>query len=350
MKIGVIDVFCGIGGLSYGFRRHGFDVLCGIDLDISCKFAFETNLKAPFLARSIEDIHKAEVQKIYRDAKVEVSVLVGCAPCQPFSLYSGKYRKKGDVDHRWELLKEFQRLVLEVKPDVLSMENVSRLRLHPIFPAFVLALTKAGYHVSYDVLRAEHFGVPQKRSRLVLLASRLGPIEMPKPTHVGREVTVRQAIGRLSAVSAGQVHPKDRLHGGRGLTPINLARLKATKRSGGSWRDWDVGLKLKCHKKASGRSFRSVYGRMVWDAPSPVITTQCLGIGNGRFGHPAQDRAITIREAALLQSFPKAFKFVPPQEPVVQIHLARQIGNAVPVKLGAAIAKAIHSHICRAVS
>jgi DNA (cytosine-5)-methyltransferase 1 len=125
---------------------------------------------------------------------------------------------------------------------------------------------------------------------------------------------------------------------------MNLRRLRAT-REGGSWKDWDEDLQLDCHKKDGGRSFRAVYGRMSWDEPSPVITTQCLGIGNGRFGHPSQDRAISIREAAILQSFPPDFDFVPEDEDVCGLHLARQIGNAVPPRLGQAIARSIKLHL-----
>ena len=348
MKIGVIDIFCGIGGLSYGFSRAGLDVLCGIDLDASCKYAFEANLAAPFLQESVSDISVANLRRIYSESGVDRTVLIGCAPCQPFSLYTRKYRKRGKVDRRWDLLKEFCRLALGAKPDVISMENVPRLRFHPVFLEFLTKLERAGYYVAYDVLRAEQFGVPQRRSRLVLLASRYGSIALPKPTHLGKEKTVRQTIGKLPPVRAGVRHPKDRLHGGRGLTPINLARLKATRKSGGSWKEWDPALQLDCHKKSTGHSFRSVYGRMSWDAPSPVITTQCLGIGNGKFGHPSQDRAITIREASMLQSFPKSFKLAKLGEPISQIHLARQIGNAVPPRLGLVIAKAIRSHLAAA--
>jgi DNA (cytosine-5)-methyltransferase 1 len=344
MKIGAIDLFCGIGGLSYGFRKQGFEVLAGIDLDDSCRYAFETNIGCSFLAKSIVDVKAKELVKIYNRARVDCRVLIGCAPCQPFSIYSGKYRRRGEVDHRWELLREFARLTLEVQPDVISMENVPRLRLHPIFEEFVSDLRSADYKVTYDILRCEQFGVPQKRSRLVLFASRHGEIQIPTPTHIGRVATVRDAIGHLPSVSAGEAHPSDRLHGGRSLTPLNLFRIRATKQGGG-WKDWDKSMQLACHRKNTGRSFRSVYGRMSWDKPAPVITTQCLGIGNGRFGHPKQNRAITIREAALLQSFPKRFRFLPPREPIVQERLARHIGNAVPVKLATVIAKSIRQHL-----
>jgi DNA (cytosine-5)-methyltransferase 1 len=224
------------------------------------------------------------------------------------------------------------------------MENVPRLARHPVFAEFVRGLEDAGYKVTYDRLRAEQFGVPQRRTRLVLLASRLGEIALPNPTHIGRPLTVRDAIGKLPKIAAGALNNEDRLHVTRGLSALNARRLKSTK-EGGSWKDWDEDLQLRCHKRKSGKSFRSVYGRMTWDEPAPVITTQCLGIGNGRFGHPEQDRAISIREAALLQTFPKRFRFARSDDKLSGLQLARQIGNAVPVKLGSAIARAIKRHL-----
>jgi DNA (cytosine-5)-methyltransferase 1 len=224
------------------------------------------------------------------------------------------------------------------------MENVPRLESHTVFDEFVGELEDAGYLVSYGKLRAERFGVPQWRTRLVLFASRHGRIQLPRETHKNRPRTVRDAIGSLPSIRAGEAGARDRIHVGRNLTPRNMKRIRAT-REGGSWKDWDPSLQLRCYKKAKGKTFRSVYGRMRWDEPSPVITTQCLGIGNGRFGHPSQDRGISIREAALLQSFPMKFRFVDRGEPINGVRLARQIGNAVPVRLGRAIARAIKEHL-----
>lgn len=344
MHAEVIDLFCGVGGLSAGFRAEGFKVVAGIDLDESCKYAFEENIGAKFIARSVADLSVDEVAAMYSDGASRV--LVGCAPCQPFSMYSGRYRQnetEADADKRWGLLNEFARLIEGVKPDVVSMENVLRVAKHPAFESFIERIKRAGYGVNYQRVRSQDYGVPQRRARLVLLASRHGDLPLIKPTHE-KPVTVREAIGGLPPIDAGKVHPVDRLHASRGLTAQNLRRLQAT-REGGSWRDWDAELQLACHKKAGGKSFRAVYGRMSWDEPSPVITTQCLGIGNGRFGHPEQDRAISIREAAILQSFPADFAFVPPQEKVIGVQLARQIGNAVPPKLGQAVARSIKQHL-----
>jgi len=344
MKIGVVDVFCGIGGLSHGFSAEGFDVIAGIDSDGSCRYAYETNLKARFIESDVAEIKGRQIIKLFNRRKLSYRVLVGCAPCTPFSMYTGRYRKIRRRDKQWQLLNDFSRLVETTKPDVISMENVPRLTRHPIFVRFVRKIEKAGYSVTYKKVRAHHYGIPQRRARLVLLASLWGPVNLLPPTHSGQSKTVRDAIGHLPKIKAGQSCISDRLHKCRKLSPQNLTRLKATG-EGGSWKDWDDGLQLACHKRRKGASFRSVYGRMRWDAPSPVITTQCLGIGNGRFGHPKQNRAISIREAALLQSFPKSFRFLPAREEINTAQLARHIGNAVPPRLSRIIARSIKRHL-----
>jgi DNA (cytosine-5)-methyltransferase 1 len=345
MKIGVVDVFCGIGGLSHGFSTEGFDVIAGIDSDASCRFAYETNIKAKFIEADVTGLNGRQLSKLFNQRNLSYRVLIGCAPCTPFSIYTGRYRKiRRRRDKQWQLLNEFSRLVEGTKPDVISMENVPRLIRHPIFRRFTQKLESAGYTVTFEKVRAHHYGVPQRRSRLVLLASLWGPVSLLPPTHLSRFKTVRDAIGHLPKIEAGESSRSDRLHKCRKLSPKNLARLQATN-EGGSWQDWDGELQLACHKKKKGASFRSVYGRMRWNAPSPVITTQCLGIGNGRFGHPVQDRAISVREAALLQSFPKRFCFLPPRELVNTTELARHIGNAVPPRLGRIIARSIKRHL-----
>lgn len=345
MKIGVVDVFCGIGGLSYGFSTEGFDVIAGIDSDGSCRFAYENNVKAKFIEANVADLRGRQVARLFDQRNLSYRVLIGCAPCTPFSIYTGRYRKaRRHRDKQWQLLNDFSRLVEETKPDVISMENVPRLIRHPIFRTFTRKLQTAGYTVTFKKVRAHHYGVPQHRSRLVLLASLWGPLTLLPPTHLGRFKTVRDAIGRLPKIGAGQSSKSDRLHKCRKLSPKNLIRLKATG-EGGGWQDWASDLQLACHKRTKGASFRSVYGRMRWNAPSPVITTQCLGIGNGRFGHPAQDRAISLREAALLQSFPKSFRFLPPREVINTTELARHIGNAVPPRLSKIIARSIKRHL-----
>lgn len=344
MRAEVIDIFCGIGGLSYGFKCEGFDVLAGIDSDVSCKYAYETNVGAAFIATDVTELRGKQVRDLFGSRGNTYRVLVGCAPCTPFSIYTGRYRRAKQRDHRWQLLEDFGRLIRASKPDVVSMENVPRLTRHPVFHRFVNLLRRTGYFVTYQTIRAHHYGVPQRRTRLVLIASKWGEVDLPPPTHRHRPVTVRDAIGSLPKIKAGQPSCGDRLHVTRGLSERNLARLRSTP-EGGGWKNWSDDLRLRCHRKRQGKTFRSVYGRMQWDAPAPVITTQCLGIGNGRFGHPKQDRAISIREAAILQSFPRRFRFLPKDSPVSGKVLARQIGNAVPVKLSRAIARAIRRHL-----
>lgn len=345
MRLEVVDLFCGIGGLSAGFRKEGFDVVAGVDLDGTCQFAFEKNIKARFIHESVANLEGTALDDLY--TKGSLKILVGCAPCQPFSSYTRRYRKdesQEQTDQRWAMLEEFARLIQSSRPDIISMENVTRVEAHPAFKRFVRSLEDADYQVSVFKVRAQDYGVPQKRTRLVLFASQFGRVALAPPTHANRPITVRKAISKLPAVGCGETHPSDRLHVARGLSDKNLRRLQATE-EGGSWKNWKEDMQLDCHKSDRGKSFRAVYGRMKWDEPSPVITTQCLGIGNGRFGHPDQDRAITIREAAILQSFPSQFQFLPANAKVFGLHLARQIGNAVPVKLGQAVARSIMLHL-----
>ena len=283
---------------------------------------------------------------MYSQKKNVIKVLAGCAPCQPFSSYAFKNKNK-DKD-KYNLLYEFGRLVKEVHPDIVTMENVPAIasfKLKSVLADFVEVLQNEGYTVKYKVVYCPDYGIPQTRKRLVLLASRLGNIDLISPTHKKENyVTVKDAIGHLPPLEAGQGCPTDALHRCRALSPLNLQRLKSTP-YGGSWKDWPADLMLECHKKESGKSFGSVYGRMVWEEPSPTMTTLCTGIGNGRFGHPVQNRAISAREAALFQTFPIAYKFFPNEHEVSLTKASRYIGNAVPPKLGEVIAQSIKNHI-----
>lgn len=336
---GVVDVFCGIGGLTHGFLKEGFKILGGIDLDPSCKYAFETNNKAPFIRKSIEDVKPAEVKALFRGCKTKI--LIGCAPCQPFSLYN---RRKSEND-KWKLLRNFSKLVADTRPDVVSMENVPQLRGHHVFKEFLRDLEKAHYTVSQYMVFCPDYGIPQRRRRLVLFASKFGEVKLLPKTHSPKNYkTVKDAIFGLRPIKSGEVDAKDPLHRSRNLSPLNLARIRSTP-EGGSWENWDESLKLKCHKKKKGRSFRSVYGRMRWDDLGSTITTEFFNLGTGRFGHPEQDRPISIREAALLQTFPKYYRFVRDESDITFVNLSRHVGNAVPIKLGRIIAKSIKRHL-----
>ncbi len=246
------------------------------------------------------------------------------------------------------MLYSFAELVNETDPEIVSMENVPLLLKYnngKVFNHFIKNLEDKGYFVSWYVVNAKDYGVPQRRKRLVLFASKHGRIELvDKIVKDSKYVTVRQAIGHLPPIQDGIPDENDPLHVARKLTELNKKRIQSTK-EGGNWEEWDESLLLECHKKESGRHFKSVYGRMKWNDVAPTMTTYCIGLSNGRFGHPEQDRAISLREAALIQSFPQDYDFINPKEFTSNAAIARQIGNAVPVELGVAIAKSIKRHI-----
>lgn len=347
-KIKVVDLFCGIGGMTHGFVREGFDVVAGIDIDETCRYAYEKNNKATFVNKDIASVTAAYLKKLFADA--DIKVLIGCAPCQPFSTLNLKKASYTDKSERWSALEKFIELIKSVKPEIVSMENVKDLQdgvKFPIFSKFVDALDKEGYKVTFKVVDASRYGVPQNRHRLVLLASKLGDIQLIPETHSKDNlVTVRDAIASLKPIKDGEIDPNDFIHRSSKLSDLNKKRIIATPKNGGSATSWNEELMLKCHLKESGRSYQSsVYGRMRWDTPGPTMTTHCVSLGTGRFGHPTQNRAISLREAALIQSFPKNYRFAESSEKVYMTWLSRHIGNAVPVKLGSAIAKSIKNHL-----
>ena len=342
-QIEAIDLFCGVGGLTYGLNLADINVLAGVDIDPASRFPFEANNKAEFIQKSVEDICGKDLKKKY--SKNAIRLLAGCAPCQPFSTYSQGSR--GKDDNQWLLLDEFSRLVDESNPHLITMENVPALVRHPVFMRFVNSLShhssgRRRYHVTHQLVDCEKYGLPQTRKRLVLLASKLGPISIKPQT--GRRKTVKQVIGQLPGQAAGDIDANDVFHRSANLTVKNITRIKQSK-PGGTWNDWDRELVAACHKKETGKTYPSVYGRMEWDKPAPTITTQFFGFGNGRFGHPEQNRAITLREGAILQSFPKSYKFVNKKTPVHFSTVGRLIGNAVPPLLGRLIGDSINAHV-----
>ena len=229
------------------------------------------------------------------------------------------------------------------------MENVPELaqRGLEVFDGFLRTLERSGYSIDWKIVNCSDYGAPQSRKRLVLLASLLGSIEVPEGRHTGPDQwkTVRQTIGDLPAIAAGERHAHDPLHAAALLSPLNLKRIRATPHDGGTKADWPSDLVLDCHRRDSGARYFSIYGRMWWDKPAPTMTTLCNGIGNGRFGHPDQDRAITLREAALLQTFPKSYEFWPKDKKLNCKAVARMIGNAVPPELARALGETLMDHV-----
>jgi len=264
-------------------------------------------------------------------------LFAACAPCQPFSLQ----RKQYSISQDARLLSAFGRLVESVQPAYILVENVpgmARVGGFSTYRRFLKTLTANDYRYDWKVLDAKHFGVPQSRRRLVLMASKKRALKLPKPTF-GKDlrpfVTVRDTISRFPRIKAGEVHPEVPNHMAASVSSLNLTRLRNTPHDGGDRRAWPKDIWLNCHKGTySGHT--DVYGRLYWDRPAPTLTGRCNSLSNGRYGHPEQNRAISLREAASLQSFPDDYVFFGTSN-----HIALQIGNAVPVRL----AKQLGEHI-----
>jgi DNA (cytosine-5)-methyltransferase 1 len=338
--INAIDLFCGVGGLTHGLVKAHVNVVAGLDIDPACAFPYSKNNSARFLRGDITSMESPDLEELF--PKEGLKLLAGCAPCQPFSTYSRRGGNRRTSDDDWSLLRSFGRLIREVGPDLVTMENVPQLVDHEIFGEFLAELD--GYSVTWSIVECADFGVPQTRKRLVLLASRFGDDELNLQSNTPRRKTVRETIGSLPAIEAGGASESDPLHMASRLSDLNMRRIRAS-RPGGTWRDWPTELLADCHRRPTGDTYPSVYGRMSWDESAPTITTQCFGYGNGRFGHPEQNRAISLREAAMLQTFPRSYAFAPPGSKIRFNRMGRLIGNAVPVRLGEAIGLALNRHV-----
>lgn len=345
-QMSAVDLFCGAGGLTQGLLKAGIPVTAGYDIDEACRYAYDhNNSPSKFYNNSVTEIKANQLAKHY--PKGHIRILVGCAPCVTFSKYTQGFDNKADP--KWSLLKHFARLVRQLKPDIVSMENVPELQSHTIFNRFLKTLADEGFYFpdksESRVVYCPDYGIPQNRTRLVIVASKLGPIEIIPPTHrPSRYRTVSNVLRALPKLGSGDECLIDPLHRTSGLSPLNLRRIRCSK-PGGTWRDWPRSLVAKCHKSKTGKTYPSVYGRMEWDQPSPTITTQFFGFGNGRFGHPEQDRALSLREGAMLQTFPQKYVFVEPGGKYHFKTIGRMIGNAVPVRLGEIIGRTIKRHL-----
>lgn len=349
MKIKAIDLFCGAGGVTRGLLDAGIDVIAGFDIDSSLKKVYEENnirqngQKVSYFQTKVEDITKKDIygligSKTSRKKNKEKFLLAGCAPCQPFSL-KNKNRNNKD-DHRRTLITYFADLVKKTKPDFVFMENVAGLpRLEPDnLKYFTDILEEEGFSWETKVVNALHYGVPQNRKRFVLLASKGHKIKIPEGEYDGVSKdykTVEDFLQGLPALNAGEENslvPNHRSAGIRGEK--NKKRIKYQSRS-----DWPEELVLDCHRKTAGHG--DAYGKMFWNKPAPTLTTKFFSISNGRYGHPDQERAISLREGALLQSFPEEYIFYGNSMQAI----ARQIGNAVPPKMAEAFGKYFYNSI-----
>lgn len=342
MPAQIVDLFCGIGGLTRGLINSGLNVIAGYDIDPTCQYTYEHNNHINYNIQNVRELTGDDINALYDDDAVKI--LVGCAPCQPFSQMRFKLGEANAQDEKYNLLLEYGRLIQEVHPTIVSMENVPQIEDTNIFAEFLNILHTNGYETDYRVIYCPDYGIPQTRRRFVLVGSNLGPINIIAPTHNRNEIHVRDFIHDLPPIEAGGVDPNDALHRSAALSERNLERIRHSI-PGGTWKDWPEELRCECHKKPTGQTYSSVYGRMTWDQIGPTITTQFYNYGTGRYGHPDQDRALSLREGAMLQTFPDWYDFIDPERNFVFSDIARHIGNAVPVRLGEVIGETILTHL-----
>ncbi len=358
-ELTAIDLFCGAGGLSEGFRQAGYHILAGNDFSEVAGATFAaTHQEARFLAGPIERIPVTELIRISGVKAGHLSVLTGGPPCQGFSVNN---HQRGMHDQRSSLYLEYLRIVEGMRPDWVVLENVTGMTSAgggEAVNAILSGLRSLGYSVDAKILKAEDYGIPQERRRLVFIGNRIGlPIPWPNRTHGSRKpfANVRDAIGDLPALANGEAHghlpyaSKARsdlqkyvregsvavtCHSASKLAGINVERMKHIPQ-GGSWRDIPQILLPKGMQRAKRSDHTKRYGRLKWEGLASTILTKCDPHW-GAYFHPEQDRAITVREAARFQAFPDWFEFKGSRtEQYVQV------GNAVPPLLGLRIAEAI---------
>jgi DNA (cytosine-5)-methyltransferase 1 len=354
-SIAVFDFFCGCGGTSRGFQKAGMNIAFALDIDPDAKKTFTKNFPLTrFCNKSITKLTELDLQPTLDEHKNSYKLFCGCAPCQPFTKQNTESRK---YDTRRSLLSQFGKIVERHVPDFIFVENVPGLQKLPKnkrgpFPAFKELLeNKLHYKLAFGVIAAQDYGAPQMRRRFVLLASKHGAITIPESTHgKDREFsykTVRDVIADLPAISAGQActTPNVFNHRAAELSELNMKRIKASDHNGGGRNNWSENLVPACYtreneqgEKHSGHT--DCYGRLWWDKPATGLTTRCISFSNGRFGHPEQDRAISVREAARLQGFDDGFEFTGNLN-----SMAKQIGNAVPVDLAYAMGCHFIKHV-----
>lgn len=323
-----VDLFCGAGGLTRGLLDAGIKVKKGFDINSKFKETYEKN--NPGVCFSSKDVSSLTRDEILQgiDLKNNYFLLAGCAPCQPFSRINNQDLKEDD---RKSLLLEFGRLVEQTKPNFIFIENVPGLATgkgKEIFEKFRKKLDDMDYNYICGIVDAKNYGVPQKRKRLILLASDQGSIDFPEQSHGKGEslvpyVKVREVISGYPVLRDGSKHNKIPNHETRTLSEKNRKRLSMIKKNGGSRKELPEHLKLDCHTNHKGHT--DVYGRMRWDEVAPTLTCKCTSISNGRFGHPTQRRGISVREAAALQTFDDDYVFY---EGLTFNSL--MVGNAVP--------------------
>jgi DNA (cytosine-5)-methyltransferase 1 len=334
--IKAIDFFSGAGGLTRGLLDAGIDVLAGVDNDAGLKDTYEkNNSPSRFICKDIKTLKIEELRKELGISENDRVLYAACTPCQPFSTLN----QMQGADDRKDLLLVFAQLVKQAPPDFILVENVPGLNTaygRDVYQQFLSVLKLCKFdHVFQSMLDAQHYGVPQIRKRFIMLASRLGPVKSPRRSHKVR--TVKDQISRFPALKAGEKHVNIPNHVARQLKPHHRRLVRAVPKNGGSRSDVkNQSLLLDCHKDRP-KVHKDVFGRMCWEEPAPTLTCRCTDVYCGRFVHPNQDRGLSLREAAALQTFSDDYEFYGTSI----FHIAGQIGNAVPVELAKRLGRAL---------
>jgi DNA (cytosine-5)-methyltransferase 1 len=335
-----VDLFCGSGAVTAALKANGYKVVAGVDFSRTCEKTYRLNHpEVRFRRRDIRRLMPHELLVAVPRGQT-VAVMAICAPCQPFS---SQNRRRGAPDDRVPLILEGVRVACALKPTYIVFENVPGIVGSPIFAQLRRRLAAAGYQLGRPQrVDAADFGVPQRRVRCIVAAARY-PAVLPDLTTFATgkadRVTVREAFKGLRLVSAGGADAKDPLHFSRAHHDITLRRLAAIPKDGGSRRSLPPELQLACHKTRHAGDFPDVYGRMRWDDVAPTLTTGCTDVTRGRYAHPEEDRAITLREAARLQTFSDAYRFAGNRADI-----SEQIGNAVPFEMFRRVIAALSQH------
>jgi DNA (cytosine-5)-methyltransferase 1 len=332
-----IDLFSGVGGLSLGLRRAGFRVLLGIDIDPLAVACYRQNHRGVEVwERDIFGVRATEIIEAFDLSKGDLDLVAGCPPCEGFSRLRTLNRSRPVEDRRNELVEAFGRLVIGLRPKAVLMENVPGLAADPRFERLISRLERAGYRVLWKVLDAARYGVPQRRRRLILTAGLRGEIELPCPE--SRPTFVRQVLKGLPP--AGKSGDPCHDHSERRTSKVKEL-MRRIPRNGGGRLDLGEGEQLPCHVRLAD-GFRDIYGRMAWDDVAPTITSGFVNPSKGRFLHPTRNRTITVREGAILQSFPQRYEFEMTRG---KYPVAVLVANAVPPKMAEAHALAVREYL-----
>lgn len=335
-KLAAIDLFSGVGGLTQGLNKAGFNTIFAFEIDeIASRVYKQNHKKTTVITGDIRKVNLDDIKKALKENPLHL--IAGCPPCQGFSSIRRLNKPDPVQDERNSLIKEFVRFVVGLRPYTFMLENVPGLVKYDLFKWALNEVEKYGYYKpDWKIVNVCEYGIPQNRKRLVLVGSRLAPIKVADPPMIKK--TVRNAIGKLPLPheSADPLHRVFPIHEPRIQELINDIPV-----NGGSRKDLGKERQLRCHQKENV-GFADVYGRLSWDDYATTITGGCLNPSKGRFLHPEQNRCISAREALLLQSFPKSYK-IPSEIP--KRNIALLIGNALPPTFSKYQSIAIKNHI-----